>query len=47
MADLKSEILKLTPAARVKTRAALLRLLGYVARPMPQGARFHIGVVQT
>jgi 3-methylcrotonyl-CoA carboxylase beta subunit len=29
-----------------ETRDALLRLLGYVARPMPKG-RFHMGVVQT
>jgi 3-methylcrotonyl-CoA carboxylase beta subunit len=30
-----------------ETRDVLLRLLGYVSRPMPQGARFHMGVVQT
>jgi len=30
-----------------ETRSALLRLLGYVSRPAPQGARFHMGVVQT
>jgi acetyl-CoA carboxylase carboxyltransferase component len=29
------------------TREVLVRLLGYVRRPMPQGARFHMGVVQT
>jgi len=29
-----------------ETRSTLLRLLGYVARPMPK-ARFHMGVVQT
>jgi len=29
-----------------ETRSALLRLLGYVSRPMPK-ARFHMGVVQT
>ncbi len=29
------------------TRDVLVRLLGYVSRPMPQGARFHMGVVQT
>ena len=29
-----------------ETRDVLVRLLGYVARPMPQ-ARFHMGVVQT
>ena len=29
------------------TREVLIRLLGYVSRPTPQGARFHMGVVQT
>jgi 3-methylcrotonyl-CoA carboxylase beta subunit len=29
------------------TRDILIRLLGYVSRPTPQGARFHMGVVQT
>ena len=29
------------------TRDVLLRLLGYVRRPAPQGARFHTGVIQT
>src|SRR5690349_14186812 len=29
------------------TRDVLIRLLGYVSRPAPQGARFHMGVVQT
>jgi acetyl-CoA carboxylase carboxyltransferase component len=30
-----------------ETREVLIRLLGYVSRPTPQGARFHMGVVQT
>jgi len=30
-----------------ETRDVLVRLLGYVRRPAPQGARFHTGVVQT
>ncbi len=30
-----------------ETRAVLTKLLGYVSRPTPQGARFHMGVVQT
>jgi acetyl-CoA carboxylase carboxyltransferase component len=30
-----------------ETRDVLMRLLGYVSRPMPQGAHFHMGVVQT
>ena len=29
------------------TRDVLVRLLGYVSRPAPQGARFHTGVIQT
>ncbi|HET7511232.1 MAG TPA: acyl-CoA carboxylase subunit beta [Chthoniobacterales bacterium] len=29
------------------TRDVLIRLLGYVRRPAPQGARFHTGVIQT
>jgi acetyl-CoA carboxylase carboxyltransferase component len=29
------------------TRDVLIRLLGYVRRPAPEGARFHTGVIQT
>jgi acetyl-CoA carboxylase carboxyltransferase component len=29
------------------TRDVLIRLLGFVSRPAPTGARFHMGVVQT
>ena len=50
---LRAQGSRITPEARLdaiiqphETRDILVRLLGYVARPMPP-ARFHMGVVQT
>ena len=56
LAELRAEVVDRYGAARGwvdaiiqprDTRDVLIRLLGFVSRPAPTGARFHMGVVQT